>query len=113
LAFLNALYPGAEAFIELQKEGKVEMDEEYFYNLTSYTVLRHSRSYSDHIGDKALTMYRLGGVIMFYSISCFLRPIRFYKTIRNLMTGKEESRLDAALRGIVDRFFKKSSELSN
>jgi radical SAM superfamily enzyme YgiQ (UPF0313 family) len=106
-----APYPGAEAFIELQNEGKVEMDDEYFYNLTSYTDLRHSRSYSDHIGDKALTVYRLGGFIIFYSISYLLRPIRFYRTIRNLLTGKEESRLDAALRGIVDRFIKKSSKL--
>jgi hypothetical protein len=44
---------------------------------------------------------------MFNFISYARRPIRFYRTIRNLITGKEELRLDAALRGITDRIFRR------
>ena len=108
-----APYPGSEAFLGLQNEGKIAMNEEYFYALTSYTDLRHSISYSDHIGNRALTLYRLGGFIMFYSLSYLTRPIRLIKGFYNLFTGKAESRLDTALRGIFDRLFIKKFKINN
>lgn len=102
-----APYPGSEAFGNLQETGVIAMNEEYFYNLTSYTDLRHSRSYSCHVSDRALTFYRLGGLVMFYGLSYLTRPLRIFKVFYNLITRKEESRLDMALRGIIDRLVMK------
>jgi anaerobic magnesium-protoporphyrin IX monomethyl ester cyclase len=105
-------YPGSELFRQLQESGKIkEMDDDYFLMLTSYTDLRFSFSYSPHIGNRELTVYRLGGFFLFYSLSYLTHPTRFFRVIRNLIQGKEETRLDSALLGLVDRFRRKKISL--
>ena len=101
-------YPGSEIFAELQKEGKImKMDSEYFLMLTSYSDLRYSYSYSPHLSDRKLTLYRLGGMACFYAVSFLLHPTRLFKMFSNLIKGKEESRLDLALHNIKDRIMSK------
>lgn len=105
-------YPGSELFTQLQESGAIkEMDSDYFLMLTSYTDLRFSFSYSPYIGDRELTFYRLGGLFMFYMTSYLTHPTRLFRVISNLIQGREESRLDSALRGLVDRFSRKKITL--
>tara|TARA_Y100000590_G_scaffold114567_1_gene130564 strand:- start:476 stop:2041 length:1566 start_codon:yes stop_codon:yes gene_type:complete len=100
-----APYPGSELFDELQKSGKIsKMDDEYFLNLTSYSDLLHSYSYSPHLSNRMLTIYRLGGMLMFYIISFTLHPKRIFTLFSNVKNKKEESRLDMALIQLIDRF---------
>jgi anaerobic magnesium-protoporphyrin IX monomethyl ester cyclase len=101
-------YPGSELFAELQQAGKIkEMDSDYFLMLTSYSDLRYSYSYSPHMSNRQLTVYRLGGMGLFYVVSYLLHPMRFLTVISNLIKGKEESRLDSALHNIKDRILSK------
>ena len=48
---------------------------------------------------------------MFYSISYMTHPTRVFRVLWNLIRGKEESRLDVALKGIVDRIRRKKVTL--
>ena len=101
-------YPGSELFEEVRKSGKIkEMDSEYFLMLTSYSDLRYSVSYSPYLSNRQLTVCRLGGMVMFYTLSYLLRPARLFKVLSNLIKGKEESRLDLALHNIKDRIMSK------
>ncbi len=86
------------------------MDADYFLMLTSYSDLRYSYSYSPHISDRRLTFYRLGGMSLFYALAYLLRPWRVFKAVSNLITGKEESRLDLALNNIKDRLLARKIE---
>ena len=100
-----APYPGSELFDELHKSGKItNMDDEYFLNLTSYSDLLHSYSYSPHLSNTVLTFYRLSGMLMFYIISFTLHPKRIFRLFSNVKNKKEESRLDMALIQLIDRF---------
>jgi radical SAM superfamily enzyme YgiQ (UPF0313 family) len=107
-------YPGSELYNELRQTGEIkEMDTDYFLMLTGYSDLRFSYSYSPHFSDRQLTMYRLGGWFMFYIISFLSHPTRVFGLLRNLVQGKQESRLDVALQGLVNRFRRKRTRLQD
>ena len=101
-------YPGSELFKELERDGRIKaMDADYFLMLTSYSDLKHSYSYSPHLSNRLLRLYRLGGMALFYSLSYLLRPARLLRVVTNLIKGKEESRLDVALHNLKDRILSK------
>ena len=97
-------YPGSELFEELKKDGQIEnMDTKYFLDLMSYSDIRFSRSYAHSIGDQQLTLYRLGGMAIFYAVQFLVRPWRLIILIRNMILGREESRLNMSLFHILRR----------
>jgi len=101
-------YPGTELFNQLKESGQIdEMDDEYFYMLTTYSDILYSESYSPHLSNRVVTFYRLAGMIMFYFLSYLTHPKRIFRLIRNLIRGKEESRLEVALFSLFDRFKRK------
>jgi anaerobic magnesium-protoporphyrin IX monomethyl ester cyclase len=107
-------YPGSELFITLKQQGKIkDLDSAYFLMLTSYSDLKHSYSYSPHLSNRLLKFYRLGGMSMFYATSYLVRPARLLKVIRNLIQGKQESRLDVGLHSIKDRILSKKVRLQD
>ena len=91
-------------FEELKKDGQIEiMDTKYFLDLMSYSDIRFSRSYAHSIGDQQLTLYRLGGMATFYAVQFLVRPWRLIILIRNMILGREESRLNISLFHILRR----------
>src|SRR5258708_38955019 len=48
-AFPFSPYPGSELFDQLQRAGRVKMDDEYFRTLLAYTDPAHSVSYADFV----------------------------------------------------------------
>ena len=105
-------YPGSELYDKLREAGEIaEMDSDYFLMLTGYTDLRFSYSYSPHFGNRQLTLYRLGGLLMFYALSYLSHPTRVFKLISNLIQGKQETRLDSALQGLVSHLRRKKTKL--
>ncbi len=97
-------YPGSELFDELRAAGEIPaLDTDYFLRLTSISDLTRSRSYSPHLPDRMLTMYRIVGMALFYGISYLTHPLRPFRTLWNVLRGREESRLDMSLRQLWDR----------
>ena len=100
-----APYPGSELFDNLCENKKISnMSDEYFLKLTSYSDILHSNSYSNHLGNRMLTFYRLGGMLMFYIISYTFHPKRLFRVMVNVKNKKEESRLDMAIIQFINRF---------
>ena len=98
----GACFDNLKIFIILS--GSIYIDStEYFLKLTSYSDVRHSYSYSQHVSNRMLTFYRLGGMLMFYIISYTLHPKRLFRILSNVKNKREESRLDMALIQLIDR----------
>ena len=88
----------------MHKSGQIpEINDEYFLNLTSYSDLLRSYSYSQYVGHRMLTFYRLGGMSMFYIINFIFHPKRIFRVFANIISKREESKLDKALIEMIDR----------
>jgi len=97
-------YPGSELFNDLQRDGRIpELTDDYFISLAVYTDLFSTVSYSEHIGNRSLGFYRLFGMALFYGVSYLVRPWRLVRTIRNVFSEQQESRLEMSLRDLVFR----------
>ena len=100
-----APYPGSELFDQLHKNGQISnLDDKYFYNLSSNSDIFNSYSFSKHVSTAMLAFYRLGGMSMFYIISFILHPKRLFRLFSNIINKREESKLDMALIQMIDRF---------
>lgn len=98
-------YPGTELFDRLRADGRIgPLDDEYFHSLASYSDLRETASYSEHVSDRALGRYRLAGMALFYAVSYARRPWRLARSLWNVtVADTQDSRLEMALRDLVRR----------
>lgn len=97
-------YPGCELFEELRQKGKIgEFEEEYFISLLSYSDLKNVVSWNDNLSSTTLKIYRILGMFIFYLMSYASNPMRFLRTVRNLLTHKHESRMEMVLSGFMKR----------
>lgn len=100
-------YPGSELFNELQKSKRIsEFSDHYFYSLATYTDLFRTLSVADRISGRALGLYRLFGMVLFYAVSYAVRPWRLVRTLVNIFRERQESRLEMSLRDLFFRVFR-------
>ena len=106
-AYIGAFapYPGSELFDQLYENGQIEkLDDKYFFNLSSNSDIFNSYSYSKHVSTGMLAFYRLGGMLMFYTVSFILHPKRIFRLFSNVINKREESKLANSLIQLLDRF---------
>lgn len=97
-------YPGSELFEELRARGKIsELTDEYFYSLASYTDVLRTVSVADRISGRALGLYRVFGMLLFYAACYTIRPWRLARTVVNVFRARQESRLEMSLRDLALR----------
>lgn len=97
-------YTGCELFDQLVKEKKIDPDsDDYYYRIIAGDSFFGSYFYNDHISATALKTYRLFYLFVFYSTNFLFHPSRIYRTIRNLITGKVESRGEQRLHEVIKR----------
>lgn len=97
-------YPGCELFEELRTKGKIKVfDDHYFIGLLSYADLKNVVSWDDELSAGALKIYRLFGMMLFYSVSYLSNPLRLFRTVRNLLCNSYESRMEMALGASMKR----------
>jgi radical SAM superfamily enzyme YgiQ (UPF0313 family) len=100
-------YPGSELFTEPYKRGKIDtLSDEFFLSLTAYTDMARAVSWTDHISSRELSLLRIVGFALFYGTQYTLRPWRLVRTLFNLISGRQESRLDKILQEYIQRSFK-------
>jgi radical SAM superfamily enzyme YgiQ (UPF0313 family) len=85
-------YPGSVMFRELLAEGKVQLNDEFFFSpMDLYT--KNSPSYADAVSLKFLYRTMLLMFFNFYIISFLLRPFRVIRVLwRAITTGVEETK---------------------
>ena len=91
-------YPGSELFDRLVKEGEVNPnDDNYFRNLVFYDSFTTNRIYNKHISHFWIRFYQIFITLTFYFFNYLFRPIRFFRTVRNVLSNKAESRAEDTL----------------
>jgi len=104
-------YPGSEIFIDLVRQGKVTLNDAYFFSLTSlnsdYTTLSH-KTVNANIGERELALYRIVFLMANYLVGYLAYPKRIFRTFANVLqkghtaTTVFEHRLrDRKNRGII------------
>lgn len=91
-------YPGSELFEQLARAGALpQLDDEYFDMLTMYSDVSRTRSWSEHMTDRQVTLARYLGVAGFYARAFARRPSRLFELPVAVVTGRHRTRLDRAI----------------
>jgi radical SAM superfamily enzyme YgiQ (UPF0313 family) len=90
-------YPGSAMFRELERSGRVGLDERYFSSLLAYTDPANSVSFVDYIGSRQLSALNFAGMLLFYACSFVFRPPRFFKLAWAILTKDSSTKLTMAL----------------
>jgi radical SAM superfamily enzyme YgiQ (UPF0313 family) len=96
-------YPGSELFAEIAKRQNLVLDDVYYDSLRSYADSGRTVSYSEYFSDRQLKILRFAGAALFYAVQWARRPWRPLRLAFNLLRGREESRSEMALLGMIRR----------
>ncbi len=111
--FIYSPYPGSEIFGELMKDGKVKLNDDYFFNLTSlngnYLSVKRVVSYNPYISAWELGVIRLTFVLFNYGISYLLYPSRIVRTFKNFFSPDSTTVFEHRLKDLYKRVFHKNS----
>ena len=94
-------YPGSTLFKQLQQEGRIAVDDEFFLSPMDFYTQK-APSYSNYLTTKQLYFWMLWMFINFYVISFARRPFRTTRILlRAVTTGTEETRFAKWLNDIL------------
>jgi anaerobic magnesium-protoporphyrin IX monomethyl ester cyclase len=97
-------YPGSELFDQLRRQGRLsKLDEDYFISLASYTDVTTTVSWCENLSSRELSMLRLFALFSFYALQYLVRPWRPLRTLYNVLSNRQESRLDKSLHDFLQR----------
>jgi radical SAM superfamily enzyme YgiQ (UPF0313 family) len=97
-------YPGSELYHELVGKNKIKPpSDEYFDGLIPFSDLQFAKSYNEYLTDWILVWIRYLYFAVFYGVMFLRWPMRPIRIIKNLLTGKQESRGEEAIRNILNR----------
>ena len=86
-------YPGSELFRRLQREGKIELDDEFFVSPMDFYTAK-APSYAERVSIRRLYWTMLWLFVNFYVISFALRPWRVVRAlVRAAFTRRRWRRL--------------------
>ncbi len=91
-------YPGSKLFMDLVNSGKISLqDDSYFMRLIFTDSVGRNYTYNEKMSIYWIRFYQLMIVFVFYGSNYLFRPIRFFKTLRNIVNNNFESRLEMTL----------------
>jgi len=88
--YIFSPYPGTEIFDELMEGGRIMLNDDYFFKLTSLNgdyFATDIPTFNDNINGRPLGVTRLVAVLTSYTISYLLYPKRIIRSIRNIFSG--------------------------
>jgi radical SAM superfamily enzyme YgiQ (UPF0313 family) len=89
--FLFTPYPDSELFDELRTAGEIgALDDEYVDGLFVQADMTVRRSYCRRIAWTELFVYRVVGMVLFYTLAYVRRPGRLTRLVRGLLTSRFE-----------------------
>lgn len=95
-------YPGSELFARLQREGKIQLDDEFFVSPMDFYTKR-APSYANAVSTSRLYWTMVWMFVNFYVLSFAIRPLRVLRALaKAVVTGREETRY---AKWFVDRFY--------
>ena len=95
--------PGSRLLKTLESEGKVRVGEEFFDDLTPHGDLLVSKSYSEFISDRQVILLKYTGYAGFFLTKIIFHPLKIARTIKNVLTGKQEIKTERVLQTLLLR----------
>ncbi|HUO04899.1 MAG TPA: radical SAM protein [Candidatus Binataceae bacterium] len=97
-------YPGSELFDHLRERGKLpKLNEDYFLSLASQTDISMSVSHCENLSNREVSILHVVGYATFYGLQYAIRPWRLVRTLYNVASNKQKSRLDKLLQELLQR----------
>jgi anaerobic magnesium-protoporphyrin IX monomethyl ester cyclase len=97
-------YPGSELFNRLVAEGDIDLEnDDYFYSIIYVDTFDKTQFYNKHISERALKVYVIMYLLVFYGSNYLFRPWRLFRTVYNLISDRAESRAEMALSDLIKR----------
>ncbi len=93
--------PGTVEFEKLRAQGKITVDDGYFYSLFDYLTLGKHISWNDRLSSAALRRVILFSFFSFFAVSWTLRPWRFVAGVWQLLHGRTENKVFRVLRSLL------------
>ena len=88
-------YPGSYLFDKLVKSGAISLDnDDYFMRLIFTDSIMRNYAYNESMSIRWIRFYEIILILTFYGSNYLFRPIRFFRTFKNIFTRKYESRLE-------------------
>jgi radical SAM superfamily enzyme YgiQ (UPF0313 family) len=100
-------YPGSELFITLAAAGKVRLDDDYFFGLTSmYTDLTKTDpiTFNAEMSARELALWRAAFMVSAYIVGYLLYPSRILRTARNVFSHDAATVFEHRLKDALNRF---------
>jgi len=82
-------YPGSELFEELKKRKKVEVNDVYFNKLHAQFDFTKGDSYCENVPSSILMILRFMAFLLSYGSIYIARPMRIFRLLKNIFSGKE------------------------
>lgn len=101
---LNAFspQPNTELYRGLLAEGKIQLNDDYFWNLFMFQDLFGlKKSYNERFGDRLLSALIMGGYVIFFSLSFLIRPWRLISSVRDMFRERSGTKLGRYLRSVL------------
>lgn len=103
-------YPGSELFAELRAEKMIpETNDAYFQDLVTQFDFVSGVGYCRNVKGWELAVWRLVGMLTFYSLSYLAHPSRIFRVVKGLATGKFQPQSLAEQR-VADYFARRRIE---
>ena len=104
-------YPGSELFEELKKKKKVEVNDVYFNKLHAQFDFTKGDSYCEKVPGTILMILRLMAFLLSYTSIYIARPIRIFRLIKNIFSGKEFFATNLLEQRIYEFFLRKKMKI--
>lgn len=103
--FIFSSYPGTEIFRNLMKQGRIKLNDDYFFSLTSLNGSYLSTNvlcWNNSIGSQTLGIIRAIFILANYAVGYALYPHRIFRTFRNLnVDGKSSTVFEHRLKDLL------------
>lgn len=85
-------YPGSKLFNDLYEKGRIVLDDNYFEAVVHSEAFHSFKNYNEHLKKWQLIFMQYSIYLLFYVSNYIFRPVRFYRLLKSLITGKAETR---------------------
>ena len=103
--FIYSPYPGAEIFNDLVAQGKLDVNDEYFFKLTSlnsdYARFNNVICYSPDLDAWKLGVARTLFILLNYVVSYLFHPGRIIRTVKNVFSNQSQTVFEHRLRDMI------------
>ncbi len=99
--FVFSPYPGTALFDQLERAGRIRIDEDYYRMLIGHFNPRDSVSFCEQMSDRFVRLAVFGLMASFYLLSFGLRPWRLMRLAYALFRGRPRTRLGHSLDKVI------------